>query len=308
MRLASVVCAVLLAWTQAAAFEIAILYSSRIEPYVALAEAFREAVSRRVPLQGPKSVQPVHFTDFVVGNSAGRGAAERFLGSGKADLVLAVGGAALSVADGFPEVPVVYTLVPDPASRIVLNRRAAGVPMAVPPERWVEVTRRALPAVTAIGIVYSERWSGDFVRRAASLVRLGGLDLQALDASSPHEVYDKLESLRGRIDVLWMLPDLTVLTPQTVQAIFRFSMEERVPVVTFAEKYLRKGALIALTPDYRGMGEQAAELAISRLVGGRVRPENAEGPAEWVRVRVNQDIARKLGTTLDTAWLEHEGY
>ncbi len=300
------VCVALMAWAQAAAYDIAVLYSSRIEPYRVSASAFRRSLSRKLPLVGSKRIEPVRFAEFVIGDPAERGAAERFLRGGGADLILAVGGGALSFADGFPGIPVVYTMVPDPASRIVLHRSAVGVPMAVPPERWMEVTRKTLPSVRVVGIVYSERWSGDFVRRAEMLARLRGLDVLALQTSSPHEVYGRLETLRGRIGVLWMLPDLTVLTPQTVQAIFRFSMEERVPVVTFAEKYLRRGALIALTPDYRLMGEQAAALAVRCLAG---KGEAVVPPVTEPRVRVeiNTDVARKLGVSPSTAWLEDAG-
>ncbi len=303
MRSMVVICAVLAAWAQAAAYDITILYSSRIEPYRISATAFREALSRKLPPVASKRIEPVRFTEFVVGDPAGRGAAERFLRGEGSDLILAVGGRALSFADGFPRIPLVYTMVPDPASRIVLHREAVGVPMAVPPEQWVEVTRKTLPGVRVIGIVYSGKWSGDFVRGAEALARLKGLDVLALETNSPHGVYGCLEALRGRAGVLWMLPDLTVLTPQTVQAIFRFSMEERVPVVAFAEQYLRKGALIALTPDYRRMGEQAAALA-ARCLAGEERMPGPPVAEPRVRVKVNTDVAQKLGISLRTAWLD----
>ncbi|WP_025322583.1 ABC transporter substrate-binding protein [Deferrisoma camini] len=286
----------------ARAAEVVIVQSARIRPYEEARQAFREALSHRPPLSGTKTLHPHQFTEFVLADQGGREAAARFLESRPVDLILAIGGKALSFADRFRGIPLVYTMVPDPEPRLVFHDRAAGVPFSVPPARWVEVTEKCLPKVRRIGVVFSPGGTGAFVGKASALARLQGMRIVGVEARTAREVRGRLEELRGRIDVLWMLPDLTVLTPQTAEAMLRFSMEERVPVVTFAEKYLRRGAMIALVSDYRRMGEAAAVLAENALSTGGSRAERGE-VAQRTRVRVNAEVARKLGTFLDTAWL-----
>jgi len=286
----------------ARASEVVIVQSARIRPYEEARQAFREALSRQPAVSGAKTLHPHQFTEFVLTDGGGREAAARFLVSHPVDLILAIGGKALSFADRFRQIPLVYTMVPDAGSRLVFHDRAAGVPFSVPPRRWVEVTERCLPRARRIGVVFSPGETGGFVREARALSRVQGMQIVGTGARSAREVRARLEELRGQIDVLWMLPDLRVLTPQTAEAMLRFSMEERVPVVTFAEKYLRRGAMIALVPDYRRMGEAAAALAERLLRGGSLKTGRRE-VTRRTRVRVNAGIAKKLGAFLDTAWL-----
>jgi len=287
----------------ARAAEVVIVQSARIRPYEEARQAFRESLSRRPPVSGTKTLHPHQFTEFVLADPGGRQAAARFLDSRPVDLILAIGGKALSFADRFREIPLIYTMVPDPEPRLVFHDRAVGVPLSVPPTRWVEVTEKCLPKVQRIGVVFSPGGTGAFVREARALARLQGMRIVGAEVRSAHEVRGRLGDLRGRIDALWMLPDLTVLTPQTAEAMLRFSMEERVPVITFAEKYLRRGAMIALVPDYARMGQAAAVLAenvLSDVGSGGARSK----VAQRTRIRVNTEVARKLGTFLDAAWLD----
>ena len=284
------------------ASEVVIVQSARIRPYEVAREAFQETLSRRPAAVGTKTLHPYRFTEFVLTDPGGREAAARFLKTHPVDLLVAIGGKALSFADRFRSVPLVYTMVPDPGSRLVLHDRAVGVPFSVPPKRWVEVTAKCLPRARRIGVVASPGGASEFVHEARALARLEGMRVVEAGARSAREVRARLEELRGQIDVLWMLPDLTVLTPQTAEAMLRFSMEERVPVVTFAEKYLRRGAMIALVPDYRRMGEEAASLA-AEVLSGLATDAAPSRVARRTKVRVNVAVAKKLGTLLDTAWL-----
>ncbi|HBI14089.1 MAG TPA: hypothetical protein DDY20_00965 [Desulfobulbaceae bacterium] len=91
-----------------------------------------------------------------------------------------------------------------------------------------------------------------------------------------------------------MVPDITVLTPQNVDYILLFSMENRVPIFTFAKKYLDQGAALSVSFDTVDMGKQAGELACKILNG--TMP--ADLPPEAVRkvvVEINANTLKMLG-------------
>ena len=58
-----------------------------------------------------------------------------------------------------------------------------------------------------------------------------------------------------------VLPDITVITPETIEFLLLFSLENRIPVFTFSEKYVESGALMSIIIDAFDIGCQAGEMA-----------------------------------------------
>ena len=119
-----------------------------------------------------------------------------------------------------------------------------------------------------------------------------------------------------RIEAFWMLPDLTVITQMTVEFIFLFSLENRIPVLTFSEKYVESGALLSVGIDAFDIGVQAAEMALRILAGSYVKNvQRADARtavvssispkiARKVVVSINSHTARNLGITIDEKIIE----
>ncbi len=96
-----------------------------------------------------------------------------------------------------------------------------------------------------------------------------------------------------------MLPDPTVTTPNTVEAMLHFSLDNQIPLLTFADKYIDMGATVAVTFDVYDMGVQAGRMARKVLQApGQTVP--AESPAR-LNLRVNTRVAAKIGVMVDTA-------
>ena len=55
--------------------------------------------------------------------------------------------------------------------------------------------------------------------------------------------------MQGKIDILWMLPDATVVTDETVELLLRFSFQHDVPMFSFSKKYVEVGAVASLDVD-----------------------------------------------------------
>ena len=91
-----------------------------------------------------------------------------------------------------------------------------------------------------------------------------------------------------------MLPDLTVLTPETVEYLLLFSLEQEVPVLTFSDKYLEMGGLLSIGVDPYDMGRQAGELGRRILSAPKARQSDFVFARKGL-VTINSTVARKLG-------------
>ena len=96
-----------------------------------------------------------------------------------------------------------------------------------------------------------------------------------------------------------MLPDITVVTPETVESMLLFSMENNIPILAFSEKYLELGAMLAIGIDPFDIGSQAGEMAQNIFAGGNNKKEDRHIDARKALVSVNLGIARKLGIAID---------
>jgi putative ABC transport system substrate-binding protein len=103
--------------------------------------------------------------------------------------------------------------------------------------------------------------------------------------------------MKGKADLFWMLPDATVITPETVESILLLSLDYKIPILTFSEKYLELGAMLSIGVDPFDIGCQAGEMARKIFSGASGDAQHAD--ARKALVAVNMKIAGKLGITFD---------
>lgn len=108
--------------------------------------------------------------------------------------------------------------------------------------------------------------------------------------------------MKEKIDAFWMLPDITVITPETVKFLLLFSFENNIPLLAFSEKYVEAGAFMSTGIDAFYMGHQAGEMA-NKILSGRVVKDVQQVYARKLIVSTNLMIARKLGVNLNIAMI-----
>jgi ABC-type uncharacterized transport system substrate-binding protein len=209
-------------------------------------------------------------------------------------LVLAVGDAAVAASRKVGQVPVVGLM----SLGLNLAKAPAGTLSAVgmlpAPERYLELCRRL--GAKRVGVVHDPARTGHYLKRARQAARQSGIELVVREARSPRESVARLEQMKGAVDALWMLPDATAVTSETLDAWFLFSLREKVPVVTFSEQYLAKGAAVSLDVDRADLGRQAGELALSLL--NRESSPPVAHDARKVQLHANATVGRNLGIDL----------
>jgi putative ABC transport system substrate-binding protein len=272
--------------------EIVALQSIRVAPYEQSVEGFKSVCGAKMKRLVISELKEADVAGTIYGI--------------KPDMVLAIGMDALSKVKMIKNIPVVYLMVLNPQSILSREKNITGVSMNIPPEKQLRILREALPEVKRIGLLYDPKRTGPFVRSAQNAARRIGMTLVAKEVHSPREVPSSLNAMRGRIDIFWMLPDLTVITPETVEIFLMLSLEDNIPILTFSRKYTELGALLSIGIDAFDIGRQAGEMANAILSG-----KDVEGIkpvyARRAVISVNLKVARKLGIRIDEKIVENAG-
>jgi len=214
------------------------------------------------------------------------------------DMVLAVGRDALFIARQIKTIPVVYCMVLNPRSILSGEKNISGVSMNLPPEKQLSELLKVLPAAHDIGLLYDPDQTGSFVQGVRDAAAKMGVNLTAMAVHRSRDVPLLLNTMKGKIGLFWMLPDITVITPETVESILLFSLENHIPILTFSEQYLELGAMLSIGIDPFDIGCQAGEIAQKIFSGSAVR-DIQHVDARKALVSVNLKVAGKLGITID---------
>ena len=264
--------------------EILVVQNHKIKPYADAFSGFKSQVNSK-----SKGVEYVFRTS--------NGAVEYLSGS-KPDLILAIGMDVLQKVKIFSAVPIVDLMVLNPAAIVPDERNITGVSMTISPDKQLAAIRRVLPSVRRIGLLYDPKKSGSFVKRAQNVAKLLKIDLLAKEISHSKVVPAALNSLKGAIDAYWMIPDTTVVTPDTIELMMLYSLDSKIPVCTFSTKYLEIGALMSLDINAKEMGRQAGGLALKILSGKKVA-DISSVEADTADLVINEAVARKLKVTIE---------
>ncbi|OQX15324.1 MAG: hypothetical protein BWK76_13320 [Desulfobulbaceae bacterium A2] len=267
-----------------------LLQSSLLTPYEEAREGFAHAWQSLAPMRGPKSISIGTLTPVLLAEQPPENLIPLKKRLKGATLVVVIGDPALNFVRDLLKTPVIYLLAPSAGT---LPDNFTGIDLRIPPSRQLETIGRLLPEIRAIGALYHPAQSGAWVEEARgdATRTLQGLHFKQI--SSPSQIPAMLEALAGTVDAYWLLPDAMVTTPEALRALRTFSMNHRVPLVSFSEKYLKDGAAAALTFDTADLGGQAAAMA-ARILAGTPPSEIAVATPRRQRVIINPAVLHKM--------------
>lgn len=272
----------------AAAVDIAILKSSDIAAYNQAVAGFKASL--------PAGTNFVEY-DMQGDVAKGRKQAQKIRASDAA-LVLAVGLKAALVAKlEIIDTPVIFCMVLDPAKHDLKAPNMTGILLEVPIERQLSTLRAVLPAARRVGVLYDPEKTGPFVEEARRRAKALGLDLVARAVSSEKEVPAALRALVPQVDTLWLIPDSTVLTEDSLRFLLNTALEATIPVLGFSPDLVKSGALIGLSVNYEDLGRQGGLLAKS-ILNGQSGPPLGLAQPDRLRLSLNLKTAKFLGITV----------
>lgn len=206
-------------------------------------------------------------------------------------LVLAIGDGALALLRKVRRTPVLALMALGIASHDKAPSNVTGVELFVKPEQYFALFKK-LKAMR-VGVVYDPSRTGAYLKLARSAAKQHGVELVPREVSDSRQVVAQLATLKGEVDALWLIPDGTAVTRETLEGYFLFGQRQSVPVFSFSAAHLKLGALLALEVDRLELGKQAGEMAQQLLRGVDPADLPVSSPRK-VSLAANEAVARRL--------------
>lgn len=223
-----------------------------------------------------------------------------------ADLIVTVGMKAAESVGARTARPMLAAMIPRHRYADVLARRPAGAQTSAIflDQSWArqaDLIRAVMPERVKVGVLHSPATRLDLSDLRKQL-EIRGATLIAKQMNSAAGLFDDLEELLSRSDVLLAVPDSEVFNSNSIRNILLTSYRHGTPLIGFSQAYVNAGALCAIFSSPEQLATQARTLAIS-YAQTRLLPE-AQFPAQF-SIAVNQEVARTLGSTIKPAEMLH---
>ena len=210
-------------------------------------------------------------------------------------LVVAVGLKAALVAKlEISDIPTVFMMVLDPQKHQLNGANMTGTLLEIPVDRQLKLLRTFLPTKHRLGILYDPSKSASRIKDAEPHAAANDFQLQGFPVTSEKDVPQQLRALLATGEALWLMPDSTVLTDESIRFILESALAQHVPVIGFSPEFTRLGALLSLSVNYGEVGRETGLLAKRILDGERILPLKPV-PVERLKITVNLKTARFLG-------------
>lgn len=214
--------------------------------------------------------------------------------------VVAIGDDAARLARRWvKDVPVVYTMVVDPAAHDLTTTNLCGVRLNAGFDEQLGALLAARPGARSVGTIYDPRTLAGVLGDLRDAASRNGLSLVARPARSPRDIPDALRSLgREPLDAFLLLLDPLLIDAAAFEAIRRFAHEGSLVFVVPDRTLVAGGGTFSYAPGFAAMGSQAAELA-EMIVRGAFTPEQIGAVYPTTRyLALNPIEAKRLGIPL----------
>lgn len=273
---------------EAAGIEIAILKSSDLK-------AYNEAI------QGFKGTAPgtAVYAEYDLRGDLEQGKQlARKIRASEFSLVVAVGLKAALVAKlEISDVPVLYMMILDPLKHGLTATNMTGILPAIPTDLQFKILRSLLPTTHRIGVLYDPAKTAAKLKEASRSAAGYDFQLQGFPVGNEKEVAQQLRSLVASSQALWLIPDSTVLTDESVRFLLESALAKQIPVIGFSSEFTRLGALASLSVRHSEIGRETGLLA-KRILNGEMTFPFKPIIVQRVSISVNQKTARYLGIAI----------
>lgn len=150
-----------------------------------------------------------------------------------------------------------------------------------------------------VGVIYDPTKTGKIISEATAVAERFEFNLIKTEVLSEKEVAAALKNSIKGIDALWIVPDGTVVTKDSLDAIFKKTLKNRLPTFCTSSAIVKAGALISISPDYRYTGLQAAQLAQTLLNAPTTTSLGVKQP-DKLTLTLNTQTAEIIGINLSS--------
>ena len=224
--------------------------------------------------------------------------------SKKKDLILAIATPTAQASfNATKSIPILITAVTDPVQAGLVKSldkpetNVTGTSDNVPIETQFELLKKLVPNGKKVGILYntSEANSGIQVEAAKKAAPSFGLEIVPTGVTNVNEIPQALDTLLGKIDVLYVPTDNMVVS--AIPIISSQCFKKSIPIIGSERGQVEGGALATTGIDYYKLGFQTG-LAAVEVLNGKSPKDIPVTTLKDMQLVINTDAAKKLNITI----------
>lgn len=214
----------------------------------------------------------------------------------KPSVVVAIGVSVLENLVGKVDIPIVFTMVINYKKfNVEKYKNIAGVSLQVPVESVFFNLKTVYPNFSKVGVICSQDYYNSFILPFVDSVKLSlEVEIVPYIISSSKDYISSYNSLAKNVDVMWMVPDTSVLDKNSIIYFINESFKNSKPTVVYSEPFVEAGGFFSVSPNYSTIGSQVA-LMIRRIIEDNVSPNKLGiAPVVGTFTTINREMAKKL--------------
>ncbi len=208
------------------------------------------------------------------------------------DLICTIGSdSVLDLVSLHSKIPAVFCMILNPVSLGAANSTQkpggefTGTTLLVDPGKQLETLQIADPAAKRVGVLYTagDPTSTAFLNVANTEASSLQITLVKRGITSDRDIDGALKSLAGKVDAMWIIADPMSTDSAALSATTQFTHDQNIPMLGLSPVTVEQGALVALSPNYKDLGDLTAEMAAT-ILGGVSTPADMQvrGPRATV--------------------------
>lgn len=275
--------------------EVVVLLDPNIRPYVEALAGFKETSNAQIKI----------FNRKENGDLSDERALIDAIRSRKPDEILVIGGEAMAALAGkITDIPILFTMVLSPQDKLKKSyENLTGVAMNVAPEQQMKILDELLPNARNVGVVYQPEESAALVKAGKQALARQKKQLDAVAVSAQSDAIRYLKMVIDQNAAYWMIPDKLMRSSELIRYLFFASKDQKKALIGLSDKYVRAGALFALSVQNRQLGRQAGQLS-NRILGGEKPSQIPIEMARHTELSINTKVAARLGIEVSPALLQ----
>lgn len=230
--------------------------------------------------------------------------------SNKEDLIFAIGTpSAQSAFNATKDIPIVITAVTDPVKSGLAKSmekpetNVTGTSDKTPMKEQFKLLKTLIPKAKNIGIMYntSERNSEIQLKDAEAISKDFNLNIISTGITNVNDIPQSLNSIIGKIDVLYLITDNTVAS--SIPLLTNICYSKNIPIFGGEKAHVVSGAIATIGIDYYKLGLQTGETAI-KIINGNITQEIPFTTLKDMELVINEDAIKKLNIQVPKDILE----
>ncbi len=211
----------------------------------------------------------------------------------KPDIIYALGSDSIQWATSkTTQIPIVATM----ALKNDLLRQSTnitGVSLRYSMKTQFQLLKKFFSQKKTIAILFNPDENAKTIEEIREVSQQTGFNMVAIPVESPKELPFALEQMANKVEIMFAIPDETVMSVRTAKELLLASFRNKVPLVGLSDNWVKSGAFYALSWDYEDLGRQCGALAQKLLNGASVQTTPPEYPRK-VTYTINAKIAEQM--------------